>query len=584
MKYYYALIILLLASPVFGIVPKPDIAIERYEKPAIKMNHIGHLIMEGEKINTCSAALIGADGNIGVVLTAGHCVEIQANPELTKCRDKTISFSPYNTYVDPQQLPIIGQYALSNYIDKSKMYEYDLGLVFVDLTDINLNIQPAQLQLSKEKINALRLVQVAGYGKTNKADALDAPKRRIMSTNAMLVTKNDHEMLLLDDSPNQSTLSTIPIGQHPAEGDSGGPIIDPDSGAVIGVVSHKSGALYYSEPLYEHAEWLLAQLHYADRYFVFKPRQSGNFSSSTTWSGEHIPIRFKNHYGEINPIVVIDGKKTLTLDNEANPYAINIVNEGGSLDIQTPEQHVETVGLFAPSTIKSSHSCPFITDDLSIATSDISLQTKVHVLHGLHIKEAAHVDIEKEDRLRGITLLDKGLITVDGTLKAHHLRFADSPFRVNQNDIGQIHLLGTLQVHDPIQHTSHMIEVRGGHQATIQGSYMLLRNGMLSFKIESSSPSSEPLLRITERATLSGGKIVMKGDEVLPIGYERTLLSSTYLNITEVLHWEFSTKIVDDTANIVLMQHNNQLKMKVVPRAGFIDSEDSFFFDPLSTK
>jgi hypothetical protein len=84
-------------STTFGIVPKPGIALEKYTTPAEKMNNIGRLIVHGKKTSSCSSTLIGIDGDIGIVLTAGHCADLTSQEAVTKCRYQTISFAPKNT-------------------------------------------------------------------------------------------------------------------------------------------------------------------------------------------------------------------------------------------------------------------------------------------------------------------------------------------------------------------------------------------------------------------------------------------------------------------------------------------------------
>lgn len=566
MKYlYFWLGLSIVICPVLGIVPKPGVPISAYEKPAKTMNNIGHLLTQGQKLSSCSATLIGQDGNIGIVLTAGHCVSLSESEMPEKCRYQTVSFSPDNPLNHPEKFPVVGRMPLSKFIDSSTNYEMDVGVAFIDMSDMIIGITPRQILLDRTQTSDTSIVHVAGYGKTSFLDDLTNPKRRVMSTQAIRTKKNNHEMLLLDETAIEDHKTPIPIGDHPAEGDSGGPIIDINSGAVIGVVSHKEGESFYSEPLYQHAEWLLKQMKQASSYFVFNIRKSGKASDSTTWKSGRKPIKFKNAYGEINPIISLGGQQTLSLDADINPYAIHIVDEGGTLDIDSGIRHVEVLRAKAPSIIESKKPGTLIVDTLKVESSDVLIRTNLQVLYQLHVKHGIVLDIQKENPNRGITLVENGNLKIEGTLKTHHIRFLSHSSPSNE---GTLHLSGTLNVAEPINHNAQAIEIRASQPSKIEGDYRLSQSGRLVFNFDLSSSSSMPLLSVDGIVNLDSGKLIMKGLEVLALGFEKTLISAKILNTSQALHISYGTNLVNDDAEIVLTNNNDLLKMKVVPRMG----------------
>lgn len=580
LKFLCILLILALSIfiPVKAIVPKQGISIERYEAPAASMNNIGHLMVLGKKISSCSATLVGVDGNIGVVLTAGHCADFTAEEAAVKCRHKTISFSSSDTYEDNQKLPIIGRYALSEYIDASLDYEYDIGVIFIDMSDYNGTITPKPIQLKKNFTSSI--VHVVGYGKSESSDSLKRPKRRVMSTQALPVQKNGHNMLLLDEEGIKDMSIAIPVGDHPAEGDSGGPVIDPDTEEIIGVVSHKQGNNVYSEPVYEHIEWLLEQMRYAGRYFIFHLRKSGKFSQVDTWA-ETKPNKFKNAYGEINPIVLLKGQKSLTLDENPSIYAINLINDGGAVITEGGLRYVEMIRADAPATLTSTKGGTLVTDEFKVGNPKISLQTRLQVLHQFQLHQGITLDLRIDDPHRGITLVNKGKLKIEGTLKLHHINFHPS-LDVPVQDMGLMSLLGNLEVEHPLHHFAHVIEVSSSTPGKIKGDYVLDKKGILTINIDTSA-SSAPILDIEGSAILMGGEITLKGNEILPLGFERNLLFAQTLKIIPKWQGTYATTLVDDDAEIIFSNQQNALKMKVIPKTihgRSLENKDEY--DPLS--
>ncbi len=558
-------LMLWMVHPTFGIVPKPGVTLEKYTKPAEKMNNIGRLIVHGKKTSSCSSTLIGIDGDVGIVLTAGHCAELTSEEIVTKCRYQSVSFSSKDTDTDSQKTPIIGRFALGKYIeDSDNDLAYDLGLVFVDLKDLNVKPTPQRMQLDLAAISKKSLVHVIGYGKTSFQDDLAAPQRRIMSTQAALTQKHSHTLLLLDETEIENESFPIPVGDHPAEGDSGGPIMDATTGAIIGVVSHKSGNEFYSEPLYSHADWLLAQIKNASRYFVFKLKKSGTLSDKAIWDGTRKPQKFKNAYGEINPIIEIDSGYTLTLDDPFSLYAINVVGQGGTIDIQR-EQSAEVLRAYAPTVITSPTSQTLTVDAVSIRTSDLSIQTQLRVLHTLHIQQEALMDVQQEDPSRGLTLVERGNVKVDGILKTHHIRFAESNSTEN---LGCLSICGTLNSEEPLNHFAQTVQGTASTPGKILGDYTLGEQGVLSFNIDTTSPSSVPILTIDGIAHFTGGIVRIKTSEILPVGFEQTVLTAKELTIDPSWRGMYYANSIDNTSEITFVHKANHLTIKVIPTRG----------------
>ena len=551
-------------SPTVGIVPKPGVALEKYTTPAEKMNSIGRLIVHGKKNSSCSSALIGIDGDIGIVLTAGHCAELTPEEAVTKCRYQTISFASKNTDTDSQQMPIIGRFALGKYIEGSEDLTYDLGLVFIDLTDLVINPTPQRVQLDPTAISKTSLVQVAGYGKTSPLDDLAAPQRRIMSTQAFRTQKQNRDLILLDETAIENESLPIPVGDHPAEGDSGGPIIDAKTGAIIGVVSHKSGGEFYSEPLYSHADWLRAQIKNAGRYFVFKQMKSGLLSDNTTWSGNRKPQQFKNAYGEINPIIEINNRLTLTLDDPSSLYAINVIGQGGTIDVQA-EQSAEVLRAYAPTVITSPTSKTLTVDDVSIGTSDLSIQTQLRVLHTLNIQKGVVMDVQKDDPSRGLTLVERGTVKVEGTLKTHHVNFAPSNLK---ESFGCLSVCGELNSEEPLNHFAQTVQGVASTPGKITGDYTLGEQGVLSFNIDTTSPSSTPILSIDGIAHFTSGTVNIKASQILPVGFEQTVLTAKELTIAPSWRGMYYANTVDQMSEIIFTHKDNRLTIKVIPSTG----------------
>lgn len=561
-----ALLSLFLCTPILGIVPKPGISIEKYEQAAANMHNVGQLEVFGEKITRCSATLISTDDNIGIVLTAGHCADFSPQELVNKCRYKTVSFSPKDAPPE-EKFPVIGRFALSKYIDLSTDYENDIGLLFIDLTDAPIRPTPRKIQLDKTKVPKNSLVYVAGYGKTGILDDLQNPIRRAMATQATLTRKNNHDVLMLDETAIENTPTLVPVGDHPDQGDSGGPVIDAKTGEVLGVVSHTAGSNFYSESVFAHAAWLLDQIKHAGRYFVFSPKKSGKFSQSSTWEGGHKPLNFTNAYGEINPIIKLTDQQILTLDDTSDIYAVDIEGKGGTLQIETPYQHIEVLRASAPLIITSQNENTLITDDFKVATSDVSLETPLHILHQMHIGRGAIFKANKTDPEKGLTIIDRGSVKIDGILETHHVHF--SPAKTESlKEMGHLYLSGTLKSDMPLLHTAHVIEAQASSPGRIQSDYILDNQGILRFNIDTSSVSSAPILSIEGIVHLTGGIITLTGQEILPLGYEQTLLSASSLDSN--LNWEgrYSTNLVEDDTEILFVTRENKLKMKVIPLNG----------------
>lgn len=555
-------------KPVVGIVPKPGVHLDNYAAPAKRMNNVGRLMVNGKKTSSCSSALIGVDGDIGIVLTAGHCADLTSEEEVSKCRFQTISFSSDNTRFDPQQMPIIGRAVIGSYVEKPGSLIADIGIVFVDLRDGGMPASPLSIALDPQNVPQKSLVQIIGYGKTSEVDQMSNPRRLAMSTEAVRSQEHGHDVLWLDETEIENRSLTVPIGDHPAEGDSGGATINVDTGEIIGVVSHSTNRQnYYSEPLYPHAEWLKAQIKNARRYLVYKPIRSGKFSDNSIWSNNyHTPMSFKNPYGEINPIVEIDGKTSLSFDEgDTNVYAINILREGGSLEIQTAEQYSEVLRVYAPTVITSPAGGKLVVETVKVNHSDFSLQAQLRILHALEVKTGIVMDTRTDSPMRGVTLVDNGNILVEGTLKTHHLHFARAKLDASDSSLGQLHVSGTVEVDEPLLHYSQEVCGKASKPGEIKSDYVLRQKGVLSFNLDTKTPTSSAILHIDGIAELLGGSVFLDSPYVLPIGFEQTLLSAKELKTQPAWRGTYNPKIVGTTSEAMFFQKDNTLIMKIVP-------------------
>lgn len=560
---------LLLSTRVLGIVPKPGTPLEHYEQPAKSMNNIGRLMVQGKKTSSCSSALIGIDGDIGIVLTAGHCADLTQEEEVKKCRFQTISFASEDTHFDLNKMPIIGRAVIGKYVEKPGFIA-DIGVVFIDLRDGKVNASPLNIALNSEMIPKKSLVQIAGYGKTSVIDELRNPKRLVMSTEALRSEEHDHDILWLDENGIGNQILAAPIGDHPAEGDSGAATINMGTGEIIGVVSHATNKKdYYSEPLYPHAEWLLAQIKNARRYLVFKPLRSGQFSDPGIWvNNHHKPLSFKNPYGELNPIVEIDGNMALSFDEEGtNIYAINMLGEGGALEIQTPEQYAEVLRVYAPTLITSSNSGKLVVETAKVHHSDFSLQAEMRILHELEIKEGVVMNTHLDNPMRGITLIENGNIRVNGNLKTHHVYFAPPTLESNSK-FGCLYVSGIVELSEPIRHFAQTIQGTTSKHGEIKSDYTLGQKGILSFSLDTPTPSSSAILNIDGIAEFSGGAVSLDSPYILPVGFQQTLLSAKKLKILPAWRGMYNPQMVDLTSEITFIQKEAELIMKVVPIVG----------------
>lgn len=558
-------------KPVLGIVPKPGVPLENYAVPAKNMNNIGRLMVHGKKTSSCSSALIGIDGDIGIVLTAGHCAELSKEEEVKKCRFQTVSFAADNTYDDPQQLPIIGRAIIGNYVEKPGSFIADIGIVFVDFRDSKVIASPLTIELDPDNVPKKTLVQIVGYGKTSENDKLKNPQRLVMSTEAVRSKEHGHDVLWLDETEIETQSLEAPVGDHPAEGDSGGATINMDTGEIIGVVSHSTNHQdYYSEPLYPHAEWLMAQIKNARRYLVFKPNRSGKFSDTSIWSNNRrLPMSFKNPYGEINPIVEIDSKTAVTFDaSDSHLYAINVLREGGTLQIETPEQYAEVLRVYAPTVITSPSSGKLIVETVKVNHSDFSLQSQLRILYSLEVKTGVVMDTKTGAPTRGITLVDNGNINIDGTLRTHHINFAPTISTDLYSLRGRLEVFGRLEVDEPMMHLAQEVHGKASTPGEIKADYLLGEKGVLSFNIDTTTPSSTGILKIDGTAKISGGVVSVNSPYVLPLGFEQVLLSANELEVLPSYFGSYNPNMVDASSEVLIVHSNKEVRMKVIPISG----------------
>jgi hypothetical protein len=146
----------------FAILPEKNIPLLEYEKAGKKKRFgaVGKIsffvkeVIKDEQITVtpgmCTGTLVKISDGLGVVLTAGHCVDFFATDKVTKCRQKD-NFNPLffdlgwkleaenqEASEDFQRLPIIGHHVEHEYLDKRNEadLQFDFAMYFVDMRAI----------------------------------------------------------------------------------------------------------------------------------------------------------------------------------------------------------------------------------------------------------------------------------------------------------------------------------------------------------------------------------------------------------------------------------------------------------------
>lgn len=559
----------LLLGEVVGIVPKRQTPIEAYERPAAGLNNIGELFLQGSQKTSCTATFVGQEGGVGVLLTAGHCVDVEDQKVLAKCSNIKLSFAPKNPTQEEEMFTVIGRYALSEYIDRSPDYEFDIGVVFIDMTNASERIAEHPIKLTPvETLGALGVVQVVGYGRTGMLDSSEISIRRIMSTHARLEEKNNHTLIAMDETPIENQKLEIPIGDAAAEGDSGGPILDAETKEILGVVSHRNGEKFYSEPLFYHADWVHLQIKAARDMFVFTPHDEGRLSSASTWVQKKRPLRFRNAYGEVNPLILVRSGQRVFLDDDLDIFGVSFKEKGGDLMAEGGERFVEHVNIAAPARVGSIGNGSLAVDVLDLAHKEVEMEGQLRVLSTLNCLSG--VTLEKSLRL-----IQSGVINVKADLSLSELVFDERQVSAESSNVqlGELNLAGgVLTSRAPILHRSHKINVK--EASRLKADYTLGARGELSFKLGASQNMGTPLLTIDGSAHFNGGLVKLVGSEALPENFEITLLKTKSLTHGA---WKgvYDARMTDSDHELAFFIEGDALKAKVIPTESvpFVEKE-----------
>lgn len=549
---------LCIISAPMALVPKNNTPIEEYEKHARHLDNVGELTFVGDNKKTCTATLIGRQGDVGVLLTAGHCLEIEDRKILSKCSNSGVSFAAQNPSDDTEYFTVIGRYAWSKYVDESEDYEYDLGVVFVHLGPSPPNISPYPLTQEKEFVGNLGVVHVVGYGRTGLFDNSQDSTRRIMSTHAKLEKKNGHVLIAMDEEVLVGEELEVPIGDSAAEGDSGGPIIHAAAQEIVGVVSHKSGGVFYSEPVFKHIDWLYRQIALAQSYTVFIPEAEAKISSASSWLGGKSPKRFRTPYGEINPMVSIRNQQRVTLDSSGDVYGVSFGGLGGSIVVDGGERVVESLSVNASAQIGSSNKGSLIVDCLSVNTDkSLVLDAPLRVVNELNIESITSLN-------KVLRLISGGRVHVKKEIDVESVVFDSSAETFNSKDLGSIVLTnGVLKSKQPVDQVAHILKIEGS--SVIKTDYRVRAGAELAFSFGEGGGVSTPLLTIEGRGEIAPGVLKIEGQSPLPVDFDAVIVRAQELVLASSWSAFYDERLTDSEHRILFEQEKNELRMKVVP-------------------
>jgi hypothetical protein len=187
------------------------------------------------------------------------------------------------------------------------------------------------------------------------------------------------------------------------------------------------------------------------------------------------------------------------------------------------------------------------------------------VLHTLHIQRGVVMDVQREDSSRGLTLVERGNVNVEGTLKTHHVRFDSSNSTEN---FGCLSVCGTLNSAEPLNHFAQSVQGIASAPGKIVGDYTLGGQGVLLFNMDTPFPSSAPILSIDGVVRFTGGEVCIKASQILPIGFEQTILAAKELTIDPSWRGMYYTSTIDQTSEVAFFRKDNRLTIKVVPLGG----------------
>ncbi len=433
-------------------------SIELYEDAGKLHTNVGRLITShaGEdRVSTCTVTLIGMRGEIGIALTAAHCIDeynrtFNQNGVIPKCSSREVSFASEDTETDPHRVPVLGSHAVGRFIDNPGLFIGDVGVVFLDLSKYSLGIKALSLdpEFSEDDNHLLAEIvgygqtllnssderganlEVVGYGQQHLLDGLEATKRRAMSTEGKLSRRKDGELLMyLSSDTAINNQGCAPVGKGPAKGDSGGPIIDIDKKHIVGVVSYaildsgKSSA--FALPIYPYQAWIQEQITKGSQSFLFRPAQSQAFlSRADSWEGGRVPGDWCSPYGESHSMVFLRSGHELVLDTDVPPHIVRFNGERSGLKIDANARHLNTVEVETEARISS-----YFAEEGSLTLENLLLRdrAKVEIDSSLHIESQLYVgrgvrlDLAKKNT--DLKLSMDGKIVVEGELKVKGLKF-----------------------------------------------------------------------------------------------------------------------------------------------------------------
>jgi V8-like Glu-specific endopeptidase len=528
MKTVFA-IIFLLNSITHAIVPNLGIKLEKYQEPASdkRFDAVGR-IWFGNRL--CTGTLIDVQDGIGLVLTAGHCMNYAETNKLVKCGvnrtagktnpedESKIFFTPFSNIKDPNitLLPIIGWNLFQSYMDRStKDGEFDLAVYFVDMKGHSITPIPVSNKSEAKYKNAL--ADVVGYGRTisdpkQEDPAVGTHRRVFRGTFSSGVTPRRKEPVLLlntkdtqagwENSP-QNPLH-IPPGKT-APGDSGGPVIAVDTGEIIGVTSRaiESEEVYSYEPI--NTQWLSNQLKFFKEWKATS-KKDGNLMDHETWNSFFPPVFNQGVYAWKKPWVKI--KDSNSIDMDGNSLYQVTFSEGGG-ETKWPKKsypdYVETVDTEMGATGKISGEGSLVTHKINVAGDTECTLKNLKITDLLHIHQGSQMRFAEDVKVKGGEIIIEG-----GRLKARSLNQTGGLITVSQ------------YISPENKMTLSVLNVLGFNQlfvndvsSSIVGPYNI-DGGKIRFKPSEEYIPSYPLLVVEGRCSLQKSSMII--DENFPPG------------------------------------------------------------------
>lgn len=455
-----------LISQIHAIVPRPGTPLQLHEDFGKKRTNVGRLITykDDGSVGTCTVTLIGQVNGVGIALTAAHCVndygKAAEEGRIPKCPAREVSFAAEHTDEDPHKVPVIGTHAFSRFINNTELFRGDLAVVYLDLSqhpglsnikvddafsedDLDIPLaevvgygltklflktnKPEEKDISETQLG--RTLEVVGYGQKHFLDG-DSTVRRSMATSATLQQighKGNSEtdlMMLLDSSETVSMPGYPPVGKSPAQGDSGGPVIDLSKEHIVGVVSFAttdSGkSLVYALPVQPYLDWIDDQLKQLEGMVVTPTETTALMSNPQHWSTPGA-LGFCGYYGEMHKVAKLEtpGQKVVA-DTHLTPYTVVLNADNTTLSTKGGGRKVSILDCRGKNTSLTAKDAA---STLTTNVMNVSAPTQIGV--PLHVERTLAITKTVLDSKKKLRISDGGVIHIG---KKQHSQNSPSNF------------------------------------------------------------------------------------------------------------------------------------------------------------